>query len=146
MAPPTRNAKLILSGLLSQHILHLFAAKIVTASCLSLPHAFNQYNFARCSYGCETWPSTLREVHRFWGLQNGPLMKLCGPKSGKVRGDWKNHDEPFCDIHCSPHVIRAMNSRRIRRTGHVARMGKNRNKQIFCWGNIKQRVTWKTWA
>jgi hypothetical protein len=39
----------------------------------------------------------------------------------------KLHNEELHDFHCSPSTIRIMKTRRMRRAGHVARMGENRN-------------------
>jgi hypothetical protein len=36
----------------------------------------------------------------------------------------KLHNEELHDLYSSPSIIRTMKSRRMRRTGHVARMGR----------------------
>jgi hypothetical protein len=45
-----------------------------------------------------------------------------------VTGGWRklHNDEPL-DLHTSSSIIRMMKSRRMRWTGHVARMGTKRN-------------------
>ena len=37
-------------------------------------------------YECETLSVTLREEHRLRVFKDRVLRKICGPKSGKVRG------------------------------------------------------------
>ena len=45
----------------------------------------------------------------------------------EVTGDWKKlHNEELNDLYSSPNIIRVAKSRRMRRAGHVARMGKRR--------------------
>jgi hypothetical protein len=45
-----------------------------------------------------------------------------------VTGEWRKlHNEELHDLYSSPSIIRIMKARRMRWTGHVARMGKNRN-------------------
>jgi hypothetical protein len=45
-----------------------------------------------------------------------------------VTGGWRKlHNEELHNLYSSPSIIRMIKSRRMRRTGHVARMGKKRN-------------------
>jgi hypothetical protein len=45
-----------------------------------------------------------------------------------LTGGWiKLHKEKLHDLYSSPRIIRIMKSRRMRWTGHVARMGEKRN-------------------
>jgi hypothetical protein len=62
-------------------------------------------------YGCETWSLTLREDHRLRVFENRVLRRIFGPKR-EEDGSWRKlrNDE----LH---------KSRRMRWTGHVARMG-----------------------
>jgi hypothetical protein len=56
------------------------------------------------------------------------LRRLFGPKRDEVKGDWrKMHNEEVHNLYYSPNVIRMIKSRRMRRVGHVARMGEKRN-------------------
>ena len=57
-------------------------------------------------------------------FENRVLRKVCGPKRDEVTGEWcKLHNEQLFDLYCSPNIIRAIRSRRMRWAGHVARMG-----------------------
>jgi hypothetical protein len=70
-------------------------------------------------YGCKTWSLTLREEHR--------LRRIFGPKRVEVTGEWRKlHSEELRDLYSSPSIIRIIKSRRMRWTGHVARMGEKR--------------------
>jgi len=53
------------------------------------------------------------------------LRKIFGPKRDEVTGEWRKlHNDKLNDLYSSPHIIRVINSRRIRCVGHVARMGR----------------------
>jgi hypothetical protein len=80
-------------------------------------------------YGCETWSLTLREEQRLRVFENRILLlRLFGPKKAKVTGGWRKlHNEELHDLYSLPSVIRIIKSSRMRRAGHVARMGENRN-------------------
>jgi hypothetical protein len=50
-----------------------------------------------------------------------------GPKSDEVTGGWGQlHDGKFHNLYFPPNIIRMIKSRKMRRTGHVARMGENK--------------------
>jgi hypothetical protein len=75
--------------------------------------------------GCETWSLTLREERRLRVFENRVLRRIFGPKRDEVTGEWRKlHDEEFDDLHSSPNIIRVIRPRRMKWTGHVARMGK----------------------
>jgi hypothetical protein len=79
-------------------------------------------------YGCETWSLTLREVHRLRVFENRVLRRIFGLKRDEVTGEWRKlHEEELRDLYFSPSIIRIIKSRRMRRAGHVARMGEKRN-------------------
>jgi hypothetical protein len=66
-------------------------------------------------YGCETWSLTLREEHRLRVFENRVLRRIFGPKSDEVMGEWRKlHNEELHNLYSSPHIIRQVNSRRMR--------------------------------
>jgi hypothetical protein len=57
-------------------------------------------------------------------FENRVLRRLFGPRRDEVAGEWRKlHNEELNDLHSSPKIVRVINSRRMRWTGHVARMG-----------------------
>ncbi|KAJ4439479.1 hypothetical protein ANN_07603 [Periplaneta americana] len=79
-------------------------------------------------YGCETWTLTLREEHRLRMFENKVLRKILGAKRDEVTGEWRKlHNTELHALYSSPDIIRNIKSRRLRWTGHVARMGESRN-------------------
>ncbi|KAJ4426792.1 hypothetical protein ANN_26591 [Periplaneta americana] len=79
-------------------------------------------------YGCETWTLTLREEQRLRVFENKVLRKIFGAKSDEVTGEWRKlHNTELHALYSSSDIIRTIKSRRLRLTGHVARMGESRN-------------------
>jgi hypothetical protein len=67
---------------------------------------------------------TLREERRLRVFENRVLRGIFGAKRDEVTGEWRKlRNEELNDLYCSPHIIRAIKSRRMRWEGHVARMG-----------------------
>jgi hypothetical protein len=61
-------------------------------------------------------------------FENKVLRRILGPKRDEVTGGWgKLHNEKLRDLYPSPNIIRIIKSRRMRRSGHVARRGDKRN-------------------
>jgi hypothetical protein len=56
------------------------------------------------------------------------VVRIFGPKRDEVTGDWRElHNEVLHSLYSSPSIIIIINSRRMRWTGHAARMGEKRN-------------------
>jgi hypothetical protein len=71
---------------------------------------------------------TLREEHKLRVFENRVLRRIFGPKRDGVMGGWgKLHNEELHSLYSLPSIIRIIKLRRLRWTGHVARMGKKRN-------------------
>jgi hypothetical protein len=79
-------------------------------------------------YGCETWSLTLREEQRLRVFENRVLRRIFGPKRDELTAEWRRlHNEELNDLYPSPNIIRVIKWRRMRWTGHVARMGEKRS-------------------
>jgi hypothetical protein len=46
--------------------------------------------------------------------------------------------EELNELYSSPNIVRVIKSRRMRWTGHVARMGKGEVYRWFWWGNLRE--------
>jgi hypothetical protein len=72
-------------------------------------------------------------------------VKLDGPKRDEVAGEWgKRHNEELYDLYCSPNIIRAIKSRRMRWAGHVAGKGDSRCAYKVLVVRLEGESTWKT--
>jgi hypothetical protein len=70
----------------------------------------------------------LREEHKLRVCENRVLRRIFAPKRDGVTGDWRKlHNEELHNLYSSPRIIKSIKSRRMRGTGHVARMGGKRN-------------------
>jgi len=79
-------------------------------------------------YGCETWSFTLRVERRLRVFENRVLRRIFGPKGDEVTGELRKlHNEELNDLYCLPIIVRVIKSGRTRWTGHVERMGENRD-------------------
>jgi hypothetical protein len=83
---------------------------------------------------------TLREENRLRVFENRVLRGIFGPKRDEVIGGWRKlHSEELHNLYCSPSIIRIIKSRRMRWTGHVARMGRRGMHIGFWWKSRKER-------
>jgi hypothetical protein len=86
----------------------------------------------------------LREEHRLRVFDNSVLRKIFGPKR-EEDGSWRKlHNDELYGLYSSPHIVRAIKSRRMRWAGHVARMGEGRGLQGFGWEARREETTGKT--
>jgi hypothetical protein len=57
-------------------------------------------------------------------LERGVIF---GSKRDEVTGEWRKlHNEELHDLYCSPNIVRVKTPRRMRCTGHAARLGEQR--------------------
>jgi hypothetical protein len=85
-------------------------------------------------YGCETWSLTLREEHRLRVFENGVLRRIFGPKRDEATGGWRKlHNKELNNI------IRMIKSRRMRWTGHVARIERRKMHIGYWWESQTER-------
>jgi len=69
----------------------------------------------------------LRDERKLRVVENMVLRRIFGPRRDEVTGEWRRlHNEELSDLYSSPNIVRVINSRRMRRAGHVARMGEER--------------------
>jgi hypothetical protein len=69
----------------------------------------------------------LRWECRLRVFENRVLRRIFGPKRDEVTGEWRRlHNEELYAVYCSPNIILVIKSRRLKLTGHVARMGESR--------------------
>jgi hypothetical protein len=57
------------------------------------------------------------------------VLRIFGPKRDEVTGEWRKLHEELLDLYSSPNIVRVINSRRMRRAGHVARLGEGRGER-----------------
>jgi hypothetical protein len=77
-------------------------------------------------YECETWSLILRVERRLRVFKNKVMRRIFGPKRDEVIGEWRRPcTEEFNDLY-SPNIMPVIKFRRMRWTGHVARMGERR--------------------
>jgi hypothetical protein len=78
-------------------------------------------------YRYETWSLTLREELKLRVIENRVLRVIFRPKRDEVTGEWrKPHNEELYDLYFLTTIVRVIKSRRMRWSGHVARLGEGR--------------------
>jgi hypothetical protein len=66
----------------------------------------------------------LGEEHRLRVFENRVLRRIFGPKREEDESCRKLHNDELHSLYSSPNVVKVIKSRRMRWTGHVARMGR----------------------
>jgi hypothetical protein len=75
----------------------------------------------------------LREGRRLRGFQKRVLRRILGAKRDKGIEQWKKlHNEELNNMYSPPNIIRVITTRRMRRAGHVARMGRGDACTEYC--------------
>jgi hypothetical protein len=92
----------------------------------------------------------LREEYRLRVFENRLLRRIFGPKSDEVTGECRRlHNNELYALYSSPNIIRVIKSRRLRWTGHVARMGERRGAYRALVGKPEGRRplgrSWRRW-
>jgi len=65
-----------------------------------------------------------------------------GSRRDEVTGEWRRLHNELNDLYSSPNIVRVIKSRRMRRAGHVAHMGKEREVYRVLSGNRRKREHW----
>ena len=82
----------------------------------------------------------LGEERKLRVFENIVLRRIFGPRRDEVTGEWRRlHNEELNDLFSSPNIFRVIKSRRMRRAGHVARMGEEMGRIGSWWGNRTKR-------
>jgi hypothetical protein len=69
------------------------------------------------------------------------LRRIFGPKRDEVTGEWRKlHNEELRDLYSSPSIIRIIEPRRMRWTGHVARTREKRNAHRLLVGKPEGKI------
>ena len=87
-------------------------------------------------HGCETWSLTLMKERRLRVLENRILRRIFRLKWDENEEWRKLQNEERHSLHLSPNIVRVNKSRRLRLTGHIARMKEKRRGFKILTGNI----------
>jgi hypothetical protein len=91
---------------------------------------------------------TLREEHRLRMFENRVLRRIFGPRRYEETGEWRKlHSGELHNLYSLLDIIRRIKSRRMRRAGHVTRIGEERKaKRVFYGKGGRKKSSWKTEA
>jgi len=68
------------------------------------------------------------------------LRRIFGPRRDEVTGEWRRlHNEELNYLYSLPNIVRVIKQRRMRWTGHVARMGEDRGVYKILVGKLEGR-------
>ena len=73
-------------------------------------------------------------------FENKVFRKIFGAKKDVITGEWRKlHNSELHALYCSSNIIRNLKSRRLRLTGHAARMEQSRNSYRVLVENLRER-------
>jgi hypothetical protein len=73
-------------------------------------------------------------------LENRVLRRIFDSKRDETAGGWRRqHNEELCNLYASPNIAMAIEPRRMRWTGHVARMLEKRNAYKILVGKLEEK-------
>jgi hypothetical protein len=96
-------------------------------------------------HGCETWSLTLREGRRLWVFENRILRRIFGPKMDENEEWTRLHNEELHSLYRSPNKFRVIEYKRLRWSGHVARMEEGRSAFKILTGKTPLGRTRRRW-
>jgi hypothetical protein len=76
-------------------------------------------------HGCETWSLTWSEQHRWRVFEKRLLRRIFASMKDKITRGWRKFHNEELHMYSSPDIIRMFKSRRMRRAGHIACMGRS---------------------
>ena len=86
-------------------------------------------------YGCENWSLIFTEERKMKVFENRVLRRVFEPKKDEVTGEWRKlYNEELRDVYSLPNNERAVKSRRMKWSGHVARIKEGRGVHRFLVG------------
>ena len=114
----------------------------MTTTVLSLS-AWTSIEFCVTSFCFSCLSLTMREERKLRVFENRVLRRIFGPRRAEVTGEWRGlQNEELNDLYSTPNIVRVIKSRRMRWSGHVARMGEERGCIGSWWGNRREGDHW----